>query len=130
MYSTWLSVSPRGYCERSFLGPPCELIRGLGGAEPEDCCDEGAAEDALDLELVSDMRSLSIFLGGSGDLCGGKEESDVRRGPEPFVWLLLLYIRFMPGRSAIFAQGRCARDTGSRSWLEQVAYYQPCSLSR
>lgn len=68
MYSTWLSVWPRGYCDRSFLAG-CASGLYLRGADNDECCDDTPLEGVFEFELGSDVRSVSI-MGGLGDLDG------------------------------------------------------------
>lgn len=88
MYSTWFSVSPRGYCDRSFLRG-CASGLYFRGADSEECWEETPLEGVLELELGSEVRSVSI-IGGLGLLEGrldiaegereeGKEDRDVLR---------------------------------------------------
>lgn len=95
IYSTWFSVAPRGYCERSFREVPAS---DRNGAESDECWEDGfAGEEELSFWLSSDVRSDS-WMGGCGDfggrdICegdreGGNEDSEVRRvfeggAPEP-----------------------------------------------
>lgn len=122
MYSTWFSVAPRGYCDRTLLGWASSRRR---GAEREECCEEGPRDGVLDLELGSDVRSVSTG-GGWGDLEGrdewdtcegerdeGNEDSDVRRPgncgvgiePEPLVCELLVVVRDMNGSAVAMMAG-------------------------
>lgn len=114
MYSTWLPVAPRGYCDRTLRGRR-ELGAAYRAAESDEWCDDDGSREALDLELGSEARSGSA-MGGcgeracsdicEGDLEEGNEESDVRRltgGPEPFDWLPVLCMRAMCGSSTMAA---------------------------
>lgn len=100
IYSTWLSVSPLGYCDRSFRRD-WGAVPARCGADRDECCeDEGSKE--VDLLLGSEIRSLSI-IGGCGDRGGfdicdadleeGKDDKEVRR--RPVLWLVLLCFRDM-----------------------------------
>lgn len=93
MYSTWLSLEPRGYCERSLL-ELWESALTRRGAERDECWEDCSREDALDHWSGSEVRSLSFICRrgeGSGreanEACErgrdeGKDESEVRRGIE------------------------------------------------
>lgn len=113
MYSTWFSVAPRGYCERTLRGGWASNVFGRREAERDECCEDGPSEGVFDLELGSEVRSVSTR-GGWGDLDGrdecdicdgerdeGKDESDVRRpekdGNAPLDWELLVDVRDMKG---------------------------------
>lgn len=115
-------MSPRGYCDRSFLGG-CDPTLDRCNADSDECCDGGSNEEVFDLELGSDTRSESA-IGGCGDLGGfdicdgdledGNEERDVRRGPggrEPLCWPLLLWIRDMYGNSTMVTQDSVNHST-------------------
>lgn len=91
MYSTWFSVPPRGYCERSLRrGCARGLYRGgpASWLDSELCCDETPVrpvpvDGVLLLELGSEVRSVSEVLmasGGCGDRAEGREFCDM---PEP-----------------------------------------------
>lgn len=68
IYSTWFSEVPRGYCDLwRFEGRESAFRR--RGARIDECCDEGPIEGVLDLELGSEVRSVSA-MGICGDLDG------------------------------------------------------------
>lgn len=115
IYSTWFSVDPRGYWDRSFRGgregTTCRF-----GADSDECCDEATVwlsiDDVLfDLELGFEVRSASAAIGGCGDREGrswcdiceaerddGKEEREARGlaaagGPLVNDWLVAVRAR-------------------------------------
>jgi hypothetical protein len=90
IYSTWFSLSPRGYCDRSFL-LGCASGLYFRGAERDECCEDTPLDGVFEVELGSEFRSVSI-MGGLGDLDGlecrliaegereeGNEDSEVLR---------------------------------------------------
>lgn len=92
IYSTWFSLEPRGYCDRSLL----ELWESAWtrfGAERDECCEPPGSIEGV-LELGSEVRSISAPMAGAscgdvsgrelcdiceGDLEDGNEASDGRR---------------------------------------------------
>ena len=90
IYSTWFSaLSPRGYCDRSFL---LECASGLYfcGADSEECWEDIPLQGVFEFELGSEVRSVSI-MGGLGDLDGLLEcldiaDGDLEEGKEDRDW--------------------------------------------
>lgn len=67
MYSTWLSVDPRGYCDLSLRGGRASgLYRLVPEPDPDsdDVCDDTPIEGVLDFELGFEVRSVSGTVGG------------------------------------------------------------------
>lgn len=100
IYSTWLSAEPRGYCDLSFLDDRASAFTLRGADDRDECWDDGANDGVLDLELGSEVRSVSAT-GNCGDLAwrefwdicdgdrdDGNEEREARRllllDKEPF----------------------------------------------
>lgn len=91
MYSTWFSVDPRGYCDRSFREGCASGLYRLG-ADSDECCEDAAVrlpidDVLLDLELGFEVRSVSKFMGGcvarEFDICevereDGNDDRDAR----------------------------------------------------
>lgn len=118
MYSTWFSVSPRGYCDRSFLFGCASGLYFLG-AERDECSDDTPLEGVFEFELGSDVRSVSI-MGGFGLLDGldrldmvegdreeGKDDSEVRRLTPmlPSELVIVATVSVVP--EAPLVEGRC-----------------------
>jgi hypothetical protein len=62
MYSTWLSVLPRGYCERTLRRRGASAFHGWdGGLDKDDCGEETPVpvEGVFDFELGSDVMPVS-----------------------------------------------------------------------
>lgn len=61
MYSTCFSPVPLGYCDFSLFEDRESTFTRLG-AERDECCEDGASDSVLDLELFvgSDVRSESV----------------------------------------------------------------------
>jgi hypothetical protein len=92
IYSTWFSaLSPRGYCDRSFL-LECAFGLYFREADSEECWEDISLEGVFEFELGLEVRSVPIMGGlgdldgllecldiAEGDLEGGKEDRDVRR---------------------------------------------------
>lgn len=82
MYSTWFSVAPRGYCDRSFLGGCASGLYRLG-PDSDECWDERPVDGVLDLELGFEVRSVSVTCGWGDregrelwDICDGEREDE------------------------------------------------------
>lgn len=84
IYSTWFSVSPRGYWDRNFrVGCASGLY--LRGAERDECGEDTPLDRVFEApelgsEVGSEVRSISILVIGFGDLEGRLcDISDVER---------------------------------------------------
>jgi hypothetical protein len=83
IYSTWFSVLPRGYCERSRRGGWASRLEGRDAPfESELCCEETPVpvDGVLLLELGYEVWSVSDMIagGGRGDRLEGLECCEIR----------------------------------------------------
>lgn len=100
MYSTWFSVAPRGYCDRSLRGGDgggggggwAAAAAAAAALDSDECCDETAVSvegACVDLALWLDVRSTSdvaadtdtdIDAGMGGGCCDGGRNIETTRG--------------------------------------------------